>query len=235
MQARLRDVLAAFLFQGDDVFKPVSVLSGGEKSRLALAKLLVRPVNVLIMDEPLNHLDIATVETLEETLRTFAGTIVFVSHDRFFADRLATQIWEMQEGRVTIFQGNFQDYDYAKRLQASATPGAAQLAAQGTGDSAPSTREQRKEQRRREAEARNHQNALRRKQEKECAALEEKIHEIEAEIQTLETQLASGEFVRDENKMAELSRRYKQRLKLRDRLYAEWEALVDSLECVSGG
>ena len=90
-------------------------------------------------------------------------------------------------------------------------------------------------QRRREAEARNHQNALRRKQEKECAALEEKIHEIEAEIQTLETQLASGEFVRDENKMAELSRRYKQRLKLRDRLYAEWEALVDSLECVSGG
>ncbi|HPP01898.1 MAG: ABC-F family ATP-binding cassette domain-containing protein [Candidatus Omnitrophica bacterium] len=236
MQARLRDVLAAFLFQGDDVFKPVSVLSGGEKSRLALAKLLVRPVNVLIMDEPLNHLDIATVETLEETLKTFAGTIVFVSHDRFFADRLATQIWEMQAGRVTIFQGNFQDYDYAKRLQVSAAPAAPPPAGQGTGDPPSSTREQRKEQRRREAEARNHLNALRRKQEKECAAIEEKIHAAEAEIQALETQLSSGEFVRDENKMAELSRRYKQAIKLRDRLYEKWEELVDALECgVQGG
>ncbi|MGC9330197.1 MAG: ABC-F family ATP-binding cassette domain-containing protein, partial [Candidatus Hinthialibacter sp.] len=100
MQSCLRDVLAPFLFRGDDVFKPVSVLSGGEKSRLALAQLLIRPVNVLIMDEPLNHLDIDTVETLEETLRGFSGTLIFVSHDRYFADRLATHVWEMNAGAV---------------------------------------------------------------------------------------------------------------------------------------
>ena len=105
-----RTFLGRFLFSDDDVFKKVGSLSGGERSRLALASLLLQQANVLILDEPTNHLDIHTRETLEEMLREFDGTVLFVSHDRFFIDRVATRTWVIHDGQVTPYLGNYTDY-----------------------------------------------------------------------------------------------------------------------------
>lgn len=225
MQPRLRDVLAPFLFRGDDVFKPVSVLSGGEKSRLALAKLLARPVNVLIMDEPLNHLDINTVETLEETLRNFSGTLIFVSHDRYFADRLATHVWEVEAGRIECFPGTFQQFDYARQQRQQAENVAVLTQSQDIPN-----RDTRKEQKRREAEERNRRNAQKREREKTLKNVESQIHEIEAEIGLLEKRLASGELARNPSEMAKESKRYKSLLKTKDNLYEQWEKEIGKLE-----
>ncbi len=119
-----RNRLGAFHFQGEDVFKTVSVLSGGEKSRLKLCILLYQEINVLILDEPTNHLDIASREWMEGLLETFEGTMLFVSHDRYFIDRFATTIWRMEQGQIHCFQGTYAQYCKAMAQQepAIATP-----------------------------------------------------------------------------------------------------------------
>ena len=118
---RLRTILGSFLFSGDTVEKKVAVLSGGEKARLALAKMLVRPAALLCMDEPTNHLDLASKEVLEEALAGFTGTIVFISHDRYFINRIATQVVEVDRGRLTTHLGTYDDY-LDHKAQAAATP-----------------------------------------------------------------------------------------------------------------
>ena len=119
MVPQLRDILGAFLFTGDNIHKKVSVLSGGEKNRLALAKMLLRPSNLLLMDEPTNHLDLNSKEVLLDALRAFTGTVVFVSHDRHFIDGLATRVVEVEEGRLNSYHGDY-EYYLAKKAGASA-------------------------------------------------------------------------------------------------------------------
>jgi ATP-binding cassette subfamily F protein 3 len=119
--ARLRSILGSFLFSGDTVEKKVAVLSGGEKARLALAKMLARPAALLCMDEPTNHLDLASKEVLEQALSGFTGTIVFISHDRYFINRIATQVVEVDRGRLTTYLGSYDDYVARKAAPTNAS------------------------------------------------------------------------------------------------------------------
>jgi ATP-binding cassette, subfamily F, member 3 len=122
--ARLRTILGSFLFSGDTVEKKVAVLSGGEKARLALAKMLARPAALLCMDEPTNHLDLASKEVLEEALSGFTGTIVFISHDRYFINRIATQVVEVDRGHLATYLGSYDDY-LARKTAPAEAPAAA--------------------------------------------------------------------------------------------------------------
>jgi ATP-binding cassette subfamily F protein 3 len=115
----LRSLLGCFLFSGDDVFKPLGVLSGGERNRYALARILVSPSNFLLLDEPTNHLDMRAKDVLLEAIAAFSGTVVFVSHDRYFIDRLATRVLEVADGTVTSHEGNYADYLRRKESQAA--------------------------------------------------------------------------------------------------------------------
>jgi ATP-binding cassette subfamily F protein 3 len=117
----LRSLLGCFLFSGDDVFKPLGVLSGGERNRYALARILVSPANFLLLDEPTNHLDLRAKDVLLDAIARFNGTVVMVSHDRYFIDRLATRIFEVESRHVHVYPGNYEDYLYRK--QAAETQG----------------------------------------------------------------------------------------------------------------
>jgi ATP-binding cassette subfamily F protein 3 len=110
----LRSILGSFLFSEDDVFKQIGVLSGGERNRYALARMLMMPSNFLLLDEPTNHLDMRAKDVLLEALQSYTGTVVFVSHDRYFMDKLATRVFEVEEGRVHVFPGNYEDYLWRK-------------------------------------------------------------------------------------------------------------------------
>src|SRR5215813_9471666 len=114
-QTELRTLLGCFLFSDDDVFKTVGVLSGGERNRYALARMLLHPSNFLLLDEPTNHLDLRAKDVLLESLQKFTGTVVFVSHDRYFIDKLATRVFEIERGRVEVFPGNYEDYLWRKQ------------------------------------------------------------------------------------------------------------------------
>jgi ATP-binding cassette, subfamily F, member 3 len=135
-ESELRSLLGCFLFSGDDVFKPLGVLSGGERNRFALARILVSPSNFLLLDEPTNHLDMRAKDVLLEAIANFSGTVVFVSHDRYFIDRLATRVLEVENGTVMAYEGNYEDYLRKKEQLATAAepltsdkPGAATVRA----------------------------------------------------------------------------------------------------------
>ncbi len=110
MVPNIRNILGGFLFSGDDVDKPVRVLSGGERTRLAVARMLLRPSNTLLLDEPTNHLDLDSKDVLLEALEDFGGTLIFVSHDRYFVDKLATKVISIGGGEVLLYPGNYEEF-----------------------------------------------------------------------------------------------------------------------------
>ena len=165
-ETELRSLLGAFLLRGDDVFKPVGVLSGGEKSRLALARTLLSPANFLILDEPTNHLDMASKAVLVEALRQYAGTFVVVSHDRHFLDQVATSVWWVGGGGVRIYEGSYSDYLWQREHKGApgadepggdgqATPAPRPAASKPASKSRSGGGKKTKEQKRQEAEERN--------------------------------------------------------------------------------
>jgi ATP-binding cassette, subfamily F, member 3 len=126
-ESELRSLLGCFLFSGDDVFKPLGVLSGGERNRFALARILVSPSNFLLLDEPTNHLDMRAKDVLLDAIAVFSGTVIFVSHDRYFIDRLATRVIEVENGVITTYEGNYEDY-IRKKEELAARAASAEVA-----------------------------------------------------------------------------------------------------------
>ena len=240
----LRTLLGAFLFTGDDVFKPVQALSGGEKSRLALARTLVNPANFLILDEPTNHLDIQSIKVLIEALRQYNGTFVVVSHDRHFLDHVANVVWFIGDQRVRTYEGTYSEYRWAL------THGSLSRIAHERPIAKKPTRKTRarsggpktKEEKRREAEARNRayrqaqmngQSATgeltRHQKQWLCDEAESAIAEAESRKRAAEKALADPNVYSNPIRAKEASADYASIQKELDDLYARWEALVESL------
>lgn len=216
----LRGFLGRFLFSGDDVFKPVAALSGGEKGRLALAKLIYSRVNVLVLDEPTNHLDIASCEALEDALNDYDGTIITVSHDRYFLDRIATQILAFTEKNGET-QVEYFDGGYTEFYEAHHNTLAQQQAREAEARSAE------KAARKAEAPKQNKTNKSRQKA-PAAAEIEADIHLAEAELQELARQLSTEEVARDKDRLFELSEQYQTQEARIAELYQAWEAALEN-------
>ena len=215
-----RNRLAAFKFRGEDVFKPVSALSGGEQSRLRLCMLMDEKINLLILDEPTNHLDIQSREWIEEAVEEYEGNLLFVSHDRYFIDRFASRIWMLEDGHITDFRGNYQEYQ-AARARGAAGKSASDV--QAAPEKAPEPKEK-KEKPKRPGGTKN--------LEKEVAAAERAVAKAEEQMYDLEQQIqeASADYL----KLQEL---YEQREALEEeilKLYGTWETLSAQLEEARG-
>ncbi|HUC83741.1 MAG TPA: ATP-binding cassette domain-containing protein, partial [Candidatus Acidoferrales bacterium] len=191
----VRNVLGSFLFRGDDVFKPVSVLSGGEKSRLALVKLLLDPPNLLLMDEPTTHLDLASVDALVEALMPYEGTLIFISHDVHFIRALANHVVRVEAGRLRHYPGGYQYYldKTAQAARAALTSSSYTGQAEATAEKGGAASLDRKEQRRLEAEQRQERSRKKQEIQKRLAALEQEIGELEAQQKELTTELEKPE------------------------------------------
>ena len=219
----LRGVLGSFLFSEDDVFKPIGVLSGGERNRYALARMLLHPSNFLLLDEPTNHLDMRAKDVLLEALQTYNGTVVFVSHDRYFIDKLATRVFEIGNGRVEVFPGNYEDYLWRK--QQSGEGGSDDTASTvkwvPTLADVPRYTETKSETRKRVNPIKLKQMQERCEQvEREIERLEDRISESERELQAY---VSADETARWTNLLAQ------HRAELAP-LLAEWEELSQVLE-----
>ena len=215
-----RNRLAAYDFRGEDVFKPVSALSGGEQSRLRLCMLMDEKINLLILDEPTNHLDIQSREWIEEAVEEYEGNLLFVSHDRYFIDRFASRIWMLEDGHITDFRGNYQEYQ-AARARGAAGKSASDV--QVSVEKAPEPKEK-KEKPKRPGGTKN--------LEKEVTAAERAVAKAEEQMYDLEQQIqeASADYL----KLQEL---YEQREALEEeilKLYGTWETLSAQLEEARG-
>ena len=213
---RVRSVLALFLFTGDDVYKKVGMLSGGEKGRVSLCKLMLKRDNLLLLDEPTNHLDMDSREVLEGALEDFDGTILAVSHDRYFINRVANRVIEMRPDGVREYLGNYNDYLEKKRREE---------AGQENSDAAGMTKTQLDKQRRKERLLREGKKAL----EKQLEAAEARIADAEKEIQNLEARMADPELYQRPDEARETARRHAELQAGMDALYEEWEALSEAV------
>jgi ATP-binding cassette subfamily F protein 3 len=223
-QTELRSLLGCFLFSADDVFKRIGVLSGGERNRYALLRMLLHPANFLLLDEPTNHLDMRAKDVLLKALMDYTGTVVFVSHDRYFIDKLATRVFEVGDGKVEVYPGNYEDYRWrkeggAEKLQETvirSTSAAQPVNGNKNEAVAPDDSKSKR------------LNPIKRKQ------MEDRVKELEAEISRVETAIAECEAALQTFVSAEETTRLTQqmasnRAELQNHM-AEWEDLAESLE-----
>ncbi len=239
---RLRDMLGAFLFRGDDVFKSIDVLSGGEKSRVALLRLLLRPVNLLVLDEPTNHLDMHSKDVLMDALKDFGGTVIFVSHDRGFIEGLSTRVLELKPGHFRTFPGDYAYYmqrleDEANGLVSpdSSVGGSLPLASKQSfsatpspRDSAPKTPEvpsagkQSWEEQKKAA-------SERRKIEREVEALEKEIESVENKLKEAQNKMSNPDVYSNGEKARSVQKEIDSLSARLDDLNAKWEAAAEKL------
>ena len=220
-QTRLRTLLGCFLFSDDDAFKRIGVLSGGERNRYALARMLLRPPNFLLLDEPTNHLDLQAKDVLLESLRKFSGTVVFVSHDRYFIDKLATRVFQIEGGELYDYPGNYEDYLWQKERRGSAEAGSNGKSQSGQevgtlGKRAGS-----------EAPLKKLNPILIRKMEKRREELEKGIAGCETEIADYARDLSNFKSAQESIRLAKLIDERRTRLK---EMMKEWEEMAAALE-----
>jgi len=223
MVPQVRNLLGAFLFHGDDVHKKVSVLSGGERNRLALAILLLRPANLLLLDEPTNHLDIASKEVLLQALKGYKGTLVFVSHDRYFVDALANRVVEVAARRATSYLGNYEDFLQYKSGEGDLSHSTLRVEQIHTEESAQNgkigrlvSHAERKAARREE-----------KKRQKELAGVESRIEALETEIAELTVKMQDPAMAIDHARLGKLIDQHAELQAELDRCMKTWEALQE--------
>jgi ATP-binding cassette subfamily F protein 3 len=229
MVPMIRNILGGFLFAGDDIHKRAGVLSGGERTRLAVARMLLTPANTLLLDEPTNHLDLDSKDVLLEALEDFGGTLIFVSHDRYFVDRLATKVIEIGGGGALVYPGNYEEFLWSRKQQETAAAAAAPprvkaapvRAAQAEARDPQASYEER---RRTEAEARRRRKAddLRRKRIDE---LEARIAEREQAIKEIESSMSSPGFYDNREAARPVIDRHQALMWEVGDLMNQWEAL----------
>ena len=233
-ESRLRSILGSFLFRGDDVFKKVKVLSGGEKSRLALAKMLLSPANFLIFDEPTNHLDMSSKNILQQAIQQYEGTCVIVSHDRAFLDPIVDKVLEVQKNKIRTYLGNVSYFLDKKKKEAEAEKNQSTQQESKASVSEDGTLS-RKEQRRIEAERRN-------KLSKELNPVKKKIEQVEKDIEKteirkneIEALMAEVDFYEDAEKVKKTSLEYEQLKMDLTAHYSKWEEYANRIEAIEQG
>ncbi|WP_028583922.1 ABC-F family ATP-binding cassette domain-containing protein [Desulfogranum mediterraneum] len=236
---QVRSLLGTFLFSGDEVDKKVQVLSGGEKSRVALAKMLVRPANLMLLDEPTNHLDISSQEVLQEAMDQYKGTIIVVSHNRAFVNAFVNKVLEIRDGRATIYEGNVDDYlEQRSRLEAleSGRPGKKnqrpEPAGAGSRGEDPGRRQDKKEHRRQRARERQELNRKLGPWKKKNAQAEEQIESHELRKAELEIQMAAPDLYEDQEAWTKVSKEYAQVERQLERSYGKWEEAQAAIEAI---
>ena len=235
MVPAIRNILGGFLFSGDDVYKKVAVLSGGERTRLAVARMLLRPSNTLLLDEPTNHLDLDSKEVLLDALADYGGTLVFVSHDRYFVERLATKIVEVGDGKAILYPGTYNEYLWSKErstpgtVTAPAAPGPpsarAASGAQGTPAAPPSYEAQR-----REAAEKKKRDRARKTLRDRIAELEGRIAAHEQAIRDLETTMSAPGFYQAHEQAKPIVDRHQTLMWEVGELLNQWEMLQAAAE-----
>ncbi|MFQ5671256.1 MAG: ABC-F family ATP-binding cassette domain-containing protein [Acidobacteriota bacterium] len=237
MQPHLRGLLAAFLFDADEWEKKVAVLSGGEKARLALAKLLLRPANLLLLDEPTNHLDLRSRDVLEKALSEYTGTLCFISHDRYFINRIATSVCAVNHGTLDLYPGHYDDYLRQARSPAASPPAPGtvspptrppeaqrETARQATG------RTPTREEKRRQAEVRRRFSQATRELREQLQTLEERITREERKLRAVEYEMADPSTYRHPEKARSAARLQAELKKSITALTTQWEQLSARLE-----
>jgi len=223
VRARLRDIMGAFLFSGEAVDKKVKVLSGGERSRLAMMRLLLRPVNLLLMDEPTNHLDMRSKDILKEALRQYTGTLILVSHDRAFLEDLADKVFEFRDGRVIEYPGGINDFLEQKKLRSLRELEAGKPeTGKGTSSRPDMNRQDYKEKKEQERSLR--------KLKQKIAVTEEKIGLLEKEIEDMNRRLSGEEGTASLPDDNSFFTDYETRKKELEMLMEEWTRLHEELE-----
>lgn len=215
-ETELRSILGSFLFTGDDVFKKIKVLSGGEKSRVALAKALTADANFLVLDEPTNHLDMASVNILIQAMQQYEGTLIVVSHDRYFLEHVANKIWFIEDKEIKEYPGTYQEYEEwnSKRV---IKPEAKQ------------EKKPKEEPKKEKAAPSEDTKRIIQKKNKELATLEEKIESQESLVKQLETELAKEEIYSDAVKLQEHTRNYNSEKAKLEGLQQDWETLAEEI------
>lgn len=218
-ETELRSILGCFLFTGDDAFKKIKVLSGGEKSRVALAKALTADANFLALDEPTNHLDMQSVNILIQALQQYEGTLIVVSHDRYFLDHVANKIWYIEDKQIKEYPGTYQEYEdwNAKRVikpeEKAPVKKIEEEAPKKTKTSAPS----------------EDKFKLISKKNKDLSILEQKVADKEIQVKSLELELANEEVYSDEIKLRECTRNYNSAKAELEQLQTEWEKIAEEI------
>ncbi|MDD3813411.1 MAG: ATP-binding cassette domain-containing protein [Desulfocapsaceae bacterium] len=230
---RMRSLLGAFLFRGEEVDKKVAVLSGGEKSRLALAKMIAKPANLMLLDEPTNHLDISSQEVLQEAMAQYDGCIIVVSHNRYFLDSFINKVLLVKDGQVALYEGNVTEYLRKAALEDEEKKSPAPEAiASADASGGEHSRESKKEKRQQEAQERKERSRKLSPWKKKEEEAEKQIASLEGRKEELETRMADPALYSDEEAWAKTSKEYEQCKSQLERWYAQWEEAQDEIEVI---